>query len=248
MDEKINAAREADNLDMSTLVQVVYNTFSEHGFTFKMDDDAMALFKKHHDSVLNFRKSDKFDDHKAMVKTKSISNVLRVAGVQCAMRCALDIVKMGLKDINLDNVIITGSDMERSLNLVTYSVKCIFSLIDSTIEVKRKSLKRYHEMPKANDIDVEFLEKHKGKIQKIYSTAENYIVPVSVITKNHLYPQIGCKSSSEDAKTFLEALQLHGLGKYEENQKRPRFVLMQKENVITEEKLRLFNRLGLSLD
>ena len=65
---------------------------------------------------------------------------------------------------------------------------------------------------------------------------------IKQITKN-LYPQIGEKYSRENARTFLSALELHGIGKISDDKKR--FMLNQNKNLNSPNKMKLFNRIGI---
>ena len=83
---------------------------------------------------------------------------------------------------------INGDDMTRALALVGYSVQCHFTILDAT---QRKGVKRNLalEMPDAENIDSEFLQLHRQKIQKMFAMATNNEIPVSKITKDKIYPQ-----------------------------------------------------------
>ena len=140
-----------------------------------------------------------------MIISKSIGNVLRVAGVQCALRIALEAFRKD-KIIDTEDLRIQLIDKERAIVIVKYSVECLISLIDSTSTAcQSNSVKRPSEMPDSEVIDSEFLQTHKNKIQKL-SQLESQSVPFSTITGNHLHPQTGGKANSEDATKFLRGL------------------------------------------
>merc|ERR1712080_614736 len=99
------------------------------------------------------------------------------------------------------------------------------------------ALKRpFSEMPTIDNISEDFLVTYRAKIQKVFSNIEpnTNSIPVSKVTKNHLYSQIGNKCSSENARTFLVALEKHGLGKLSCDKKE--FHVTEKENIISPEK------------
>lgn len=241
--EKITASKEQDNLNMQTIFNKIFNTFFKQGFTFKLDQDALKVFESYHDNdVLEFRKNDVFEDTKSMIKSKSIGNVLRIAGIQSAVRSAIQSNEDGL--IDLSCVEVTTIDIERALNLVNYSVECLFSLIDATNSSKSKGVKRMREMPEPEAMDEEFLMLHKSKIQKLYKY-DSHEVPMSTITRNHLYPQIGGKSNVDEAKKFLKGLEKNGLGsiREESSNKKWIFILKDKENIPSDNNI--FKRLGI---
>ena len=65
----------------------------------------MDVFKDFHDNdALAFRMNDVFDDTKSMIKSKSLGQVLRIAGIQCALRLSLategDIIDISNVSIN----------------------------------------------------------------------------------------------------------------------------------------------------
>ena len=103
-------------------------------------------------------------------------------------------------------------------------------------------------LPDPEVMDSEFLQIHKSKIQKLFQL-DSQSVPFSTITRDHLYPQIGGKANSEDAKKFLRGLQLNGIGTFHKKElnvsKKPVFIVNKKENVSSPSKINLYNRLGL---
>ena len=148
LQDKIIAAETLDGLEMSKLFALVFQTFFKDGCILKLSEEAMVLFASYHDQeVLEFRKKDKFEDIKSMIMSKSIGNVLRVAGIQCALRIALEAFKKD-KTIDTEDLQIQLIDMERAVVIVKYSVECLISLIDSTSTAcQSKGVKRPREMP-----------------------------------------------------------------------------------------------------
>ena len=188
-------------------------------------------------------KNELFDDAKGMVMSKSIGNALRIAGVQAALRSSVEATFLNPdEDFDVTTVVINGDDMTRALALVGYSVQCHFTILDAT---QRKGTKRSLalEMPEAENIDSEFLQLHRHKIQKLFSSATNGEILMSKITKDKVYPQIGTKTGSEEARKFISALQLHGIGKFDDNDRK--FVLFNRENISAPEKIELFKKLGI---
>ena len=77
------------------------------------------------------RRESKFEEVKSMLLSKSTSNVLRVAGLQCALRNAL-IDEFGLAGVDGSaETTIQAQDVERALVIVKYSIRCICSIVDS---------------------------------------------------------------------------------------------------------------------
>ena len=121
-----------DELEMSKLFALVVQTFFKDGCIFKLSKEAMVLFASYHDQeVLEFRKKDKFEDIKSMIMPKSICNVLRVAGIQCALRIALEALKKD-KTVDTEDLQTQLIDMERAVVIVKYSVECLLSPVEST--------------------------------------------------------------------------------------------------------------------
>lgn len=247
LQKKIGAALADDPIPMEDVFSVMNSCFGD-GFQFRLDEEALNLFSQYHDiEVLQYRKDELFEDTKSMIKSKSIGNLLRVSGVQAALRFSLHAVQnTDDQDIidAMDSIIITKDDMQRALAIVSYSVRCLFALIDAT-KTKNASttLKRKLEMPSSVEMDEEFICLHKSKVKKLIDSASNGEIMVATVTKNHIYPQIGQKPTSDDARKFLRGLQLHGLGKLVDAEKK--FVFVQQENIVSVEKINFFKRLGI---
>ena len=239
--EKVDAAKSECQIDMQSVFNRIFQTFFNSGYTFNLDEESLQLFSSYHDNdVLEFRKADVFEDVKSMIKSKSVGNVLRVAGIQCALRAAIKNTEIDKTDL-----VIIKEDMERALVLVKYSLECLFSLIDTTKESSKTGKKRYLEMPDPLTMDSEFLSLHKSKIQKIFNqgTVE---VPVSTITRNHLCPQIGGKTNADDVRKFLKGLELNGLGELKNDTKEKAvFKLVDKENTNDPKTVNLIKKLDL---
>ena len=85
-------------------------------------------------------------------------------------------------------------------------------------------------MPNYEVIDREFLLMYKGKIQKMFTQSNNHRIAVSFITRNHLYPKIGGKSTAADCMKFLHGMEINGIGNLKEENGTSFFVFVEKEN------------------
>ena len=77
------------------------------------------------------RRESKFEEGKSMLLSKSTSNVLRIAAVQCALRNARadesgEAGVDGSVECTIDVV-----DIERALCIIKYSIRCICSIVES---------------------------------------------------------------------------------------------------------------------
>ena len=110
---------------------------------------------------------------------------------------------------------------------------------------KKVAKRRLDSMPSADVIDVEFLQMHKRKIQKMIQQAPFGVIQLSTITKNHLCPQIGNSNTADDARKFLLGMEANGLGKFQEQDaKRGCFTFPDKEQ-LTPGQQELFKQLEL---
>ena len=123
----------------------------------------------------------------------------------------MEVLEIEGDEVDIDDLVITGDDMERALTIVDYSVRCLFALIDATGS-KNQPTKRKLEMPSEKEIDEDFIMIHKLKVKKLFNSSIDGEIMVANVTKNHIYPQIGHKPSSEDARTFLKGLEMNGVG------------------------------------
>ena len=269
--EKIDSIEEnVDNnageivISIQDVFNKIYEKFFAEGTIFKLDRGAMDLFEVYHDNdVLKTRMREQFEEVKCTILSKSIGHVLRLAGIQSAIRICLDEMN-GTQEIGNDNENefegcskynwINEDDMKRAIVLVKYSMQCLFSIIDASKDIVTKPGKKRdisNVMPSANAMDEEFLMLHKCKIQKLFTMPDdndNNImaseIKVSKITKNHMVPQIGGKSCSADVKKFLKGLENHGLGELIENTQNSFFRVANKENV-SENVLNFMDKLGI---
>ena len=252
LNEKVGAAIADDPINVVQVVSVINQIFQD-GFDFLLDEPAMELFANYHDhEVLEFRRNEIFEDVKSMIMSKSIGNVLRVSGILAAIRTSLELLhehdldddsEMSLSPRDKSSIKVTATDMQRSMNIVRYSVKCLCTITDATKQKPSAKRPILQEMPDAENIDAEFLQLHKGKIQKMLANSINREILFASITKNHYYPQIGSKSSADDGRKFVRALEIHGLGHLDNNGRK--FVFFNKENVFAPEQIDLFKRIGI---
>ena len=142
----------------------------------------MDLFASYHDQeVLEFRKKNKYEDIKGMIMSKSIVNVLRVAGIQCALRVALEAFRKD-KIIDTEDLQIQLIDMGRAVVIVKYSVDCLISLIYSTSTAyQSKGVKRPSEMPYPEVMDSEFPQITQKQNSKTFFGR----IPISAVLDNH---------------------------------------------------------------
>lgn len=103
--EKIQAGSNLDHeiCDMQVVFNKMYEKFFKSGAVFKLDDDAIRIFEHYHDDeVLRARQNDPFDETKVSVLSKSIGQVLRIAGVQSALRSILFDMQLEKELIDVD--------------------------------------------------------------------------------------------------------------------------------------------------
>ena len=126
--EKMQQVFGPEDLDMEDLLSSMHSCFYPQGVTFKVDGEAMKPFEAFHDDyVMNERKKDLFDDKKSMILSKAIGNVLRISGIQAALRYG-EALSRG--DDVPEQPVICKEDMMRSISLVKYSVECMMSLVE----------------------------------------------------------------------------------------------------------------------
>ena len=150
-------------------------------------------------------------------------------------------------------MVISIEDISAAMRIVRYSVSCVLSLVESTKKGKSKSKigtkRSFSSMPESNLIDNDFLMIHKAKIQKLYQERSKsntgLMISVSLVTKNHIYPQVGGCTGAEMAKKFLLGLEKHGLGKLMDDQKYFCLIDVNDSENIPEEVLDLAKKLGI---
>ena len=289
LSEKNNSVDEIDDpisvLNIQELFNRVYEKFFKDGAIFKLNDMATKLFENYHDNdVLLVRQNDPFDEGRVSILSKSIGQVLRIAGIQCAMRICSELNETLINvsilygsnfsnDLMLvdtesagENVsngmqvpqqkaenfvhVVNEDDMKRAITLTKYSVQCLFAIIDANQNTekvgkppKRRAL--YLSMPSPDTMDEDFLLLHKCKIQKLFHSVIDDQLKLSKITKNHMTPQIGGRSDSNDVNKFLKGLEKHGLGTLVESTQHSYFQIADKEN-ISENVTNLMVKLGIN--
>ena len=117
--------------------------------------------------------------------------------------------------------IILGDDMKMALRFIKYSVDC--TVILSSVDKPKKIAQR--KLPNPNIVDDEYIIMHKTKVKKMHShkLCINNCIPLSVITKDHLYPQLGGVTGKDLAINFLKGMTNVGLGSFVEDCPKPYF-------------------------
>ena len=214
--DKIDTANKEDELDICEVIGNIYDTYTD-GCEFEFNQEAIKAVATYHDDfVLEERQKDLFEDTKCAVLSKSVSNVIRISAVQCALRNTVSAKRGEVFDIG----VICEEDVKAAIAIVKYSFNCVTSLLESTAYARPNSVakkrKRETVMPTAEAIDREFIKHHKKKVLKMYDEQQKTgtnIILVSKITKNHWYPQLGGDSGSDTAVTFLKGLEANNLGR-----------------------------------
>jgi hypothetical protein len=118
---------------------------------------------------------------------------------------------------------ITEVDMVRAMKIINYSVECFLALSPAEASLTKTVVRK---MPNPDIVDTDFVIRHKTKVKKLFQHKQllNNCIPLSVVTRDHLYPQYGGVTGKDVAITFLKGLQKVGLGGYvDEDGARPYF-------------------------
>ena len=104
--------------------------------------------------------------------------------------------------------------MLRAMKIINYTVECSLSLSnDATLSSSKTAVRK---LPNPDIVDEDFVLRHKTKVKKLYQHMMliNNCLPLSVVTRDHIYPQYGGVIGKDVAISFLKGLQNVGLGEY----------------------------------
>ena len=89
--DKFRHSEQEDNVDMQQIVQMIYDKHHEKKRnSIKITPAAIDILADYHDNVVvKYREENPFDETKTMLLAKSMSNVIRVAAIQSAIRVAM---------------------------------------------------------------------------------------------------------------------------------------------------------------
>ena len=195
---------------MKLVMNNIYNRCVNQPLVLTLNHDAVELYENFHDSVVDFRKEDSFEESRLSVKSKSLGLVMRVAGIISLLRSSvLDISKVNV--IEIDNFV-TGEDFRMASLIVDVSVNTAFSLLRK--QVKRSSSKVESKvikspLPEPENFSIENAQQHQRLVKKIISQPT---IPLSIVSRDKIYPVINGVSGSQVGTKFLRGLQNIGLG------------------------------------
>ena len=106
---------------MKCVLQNVYENCYKEAVHLNLSPEALEVYKKYHDDIVDYRKSDLFEEARLSVKSKSLGLLLRLSGVICFLR-------MAASNVKLENLV-EKTDIDMAMNIVNYSVANAFSLL-----------------------------------------------------------------------------------------------------------------------
>ena len=191
-------------LDMQSVMGNIYDRCCKEKLTLEFVGEAKELYDAFYDPIVDFRRENVFEESRLSVKSKSLGLVMRVSGIICLLKNAID--KPG------DNINkVTKSDFEMASRIVECSVDTAFSLLKSSKKVASKpgSSKIKEQLPEPENFSIDFAQKHQRLVQRILSQPS---IPLSVVSRDKIYPVINSVSGSKVGNKFLLGLQHIGLG------------------------------------
>ena len=204
--------QQADTIiNLAEIFYKIYDT-CDNSKVIKMEKDAYEEFKSYQRDVLRFRQDNLFEEARLSIKSKSVGIMVRLAGICCLLREAVE--KENGSDFKL---VIQREDIKRAIVMVKYSNAISFFLLDEKAKVT-KGVKR--SLPEPEDLTVEFLIPFNKKVKLLVTSEFTYC---SSINRNNLYPIINNERSNDIGNKFIKGLVNLGFGKMETREGKPGF-------------------------
>ena len=200
-------------MDLTKLFQIIYDS-CQIETVLQLDDFAFSEYKTIHDDIVRFRGEDLFEENLLSIKSKSLGHITRVSGVISLLREAE--AKMQNEDYNFNNIV-TKDDFLMAKYIVNHSNNISFALMDKSNSNRSSNHILKPGVPDPENMTVEFLIPHQKFVKKLLKEEE---VPLSIISRDNLYPVINKKKGTLVANRFIRGLCNLGLGKIDEKTKR----------------------------
>lgn len=165
--------------------------------------EAMQVYEKYHDEVVDYRKSDAFEEAKLSIKSKSLGLLLRVSGV-------ISLIRMFLSAT--DEFLVCKSDIEMALNIITYSINNAFALLPNKISdrsSKKQCEVKKTPLPDPENLTMEYLQQYQKVTKRLLQHEK---IPLSSVSRDKIYPVVNNISGSQIASKFVGGLQQLGFG------------------------------------
>ena len=236
IDEKKKCkSNQAKIIDMQKVFNIIYNRCHKKQVHLQLDEEAKKLYDLFHDEIVNFRKTDRFEESRLSVKSKSLGMVLRVAAVINLMNSAL----FEMKNIDyIDENKISKAAFEMATKIVSSSVSTAFALLPKEAHQKtskKSSFTSRPPVPEPENITIEYLIPYHRQVKRILT---NESIPLSLITRDKIYPVVNNESGTNVASKFVSGLENLGFGKFSPNSKSFKRYSPEDENCPDRENLR----------
>ena len=181
-------------LDMKITLEQIYTRCSQGNVRLTLTEDAKKLYEEHHDSIVDFRKEDPFEEARLSIKSKSLGLAMRLSGVISLMRCALN-----HQEENDEGDLVEEIDIKMAMNIVDYLVYNAFALLPNQVKSNCKSneIKKIP-LPKPGNLTGIFMS-----ISVTKRLLNNTQIPLSLISRDKIYPVVNNISGSHIATKFV---------------------------------------------
>ena len=200
-------------INMRDVLQYIYNMCSEKDIQLKFSEEGELLYEKHHDSIVEFRQEDVFEEAKLSIKSKSLGLLMRISGVISLLRLATENLPCsGMKQAcDPCEILVHKNDAEMALKIVDYSVNNAFALLPKIQEVSRKSstIKMKSPLPEPENLTMEYLRQYERVTKRLLSEKS---IPLATVSKNKIYPIVNNVMGSHIANKFVNGIVKLGFG------------------------------------
>ena len=232
IDEKLNFVKEKNQgtLDFSQILQLIY-TVCQTATVLTLDESAFNEYKIIHDEIVKFRGEDLFEEDLLSIKSKSLGHITRVSGVISLLRNAESIYQGKNQEFNH---IICKDDFLMAKYIVSHSNDISFALMDKKHANHSSSHILKPGIPDPENMTIDFLVPHQKFVKRLLRESE---VPLSIISRDNLYPVINKEKGALVANRFVRGLCTVGLGKIDEKTKRFKRFLVSDDDCPDKENL-----------
>ena len=209
-----------NRLDMQKILNRLFKLSGERQIVMVLDAEAESLYDNHHDSATTYREENQYEESRVSVMSKSIGLTMRLSGVICLMRNTILIDDeeekklMETKDEELIQFIVSKEDFQMAINIVQYSVKTSFALVNEN-NMQRKgtaaaaSRSSKLPVPEPENFTMDYAVENSKIVRKYLSASS---IPMSMVSRDKMYPIVNNHQGQAVGKKFVEGLKNIGLG------------------------------------
>ena len=210
-----------NDLDMQAILQKNYERGIKEHLQLELDPEAEALYDEYHDSAVEYRENNKYEESRVSVMSKSVGLSMRISGVISLLRIAINNVNLISPEMDFK---VTKEDYLMALTITKYSVESSFALLSNipggsnqpsastkggTVSNCSGGIQHALPVPEYENFTMQFAIANQRVVRKFLATDS---VPLASVSRDKMYPIVQKKTGKDIAQKFVTGLTKLGLG------------------------------------